>query len=435
MGAKSLDLNILRALSKRDRFNALHGAVPAEMLDDSTGSMLKWMGLYFKEHPDHLMIEPSALMTLMRLRGKLGEDQTRVMEAICERLAQPLDQTVLDSTVQTLEELRLSGESAAIIQRYNDGEEIDLAFELAQLTRRTMERVQRQSGAKWADEDPLVYLMEDADDSGLQWEWLPMMHATMKGLRVGDNIGTAAPTNAGKSSFFCRGAVEFAHQVYRDNLFPGRPLLYLVNEGTDKRITNRLFQSAVRKSFPETLRMAQQGALLPAFCDYVGRRDAIRVANIHGMNTAQISRIIDAHEPWMVITDMTGRIRANGNAGGMNDVSQVEDVWNTMREFAAIQEFIHWGSVQVSAEGFDMLYPPISALQNSKTGIQTTLDMLIMIGMVRNQEALKMVRGLSTPKSKFARAGHDDEQKFEVVFNKHENMWDCGTLAAPAKEQ
>ena len=66
-------------------------------------SPLLYLSLYFKEHPDHLMIEPSALMTLMRLRGKLGEDQTRVMEAICERLAQPLDQTVLDSTVQLIQ--------------------------------------------------------------------------------------------------------------------------------------------------------------------------------------------------------------------------------------------------------------------------------------------------------------------------------------------
>lgn len=431
--AKSLDYNILAALAKRERYISLHSAVPQEMLDETTGSMLKWYGLYYKEHPDHLMIEPSALLTLMRLRGKLSDEQVHVTQAICDRLAHPIDQQVLESTVQTLEELRLSGEAAALIQRYNQGDEIDIAFELQQLTHRTMERVRRQSGAKWADEDPLVYLSEDADDSGLQWEWMPLLHGTMKGLRPGDNIGTAAPTNAGKSSFFCRGIVEFAHQAYRDGLYPGRPALYLVNEGTDRRITNRIFQSAIRRSFPETLAMAREGTLLPAFCDYVGRRDAIRVVNIHGLNTAQVSRIIDAHEPWLVVTDMTGRIRANTNSGGMNDVSQVEDVWNTMREFATIQEFIHWGSIQVSAEGFDVLYPPISALQNSKTGIQTTLDMLIMLGYVRNQDALKNIRGISTPKSKFARAGQDDEQKFEVIFDKHRNMWDSGAIAAPGR--
>ena len=430
----SLDFNILATLMHRDRYMALSGSVPTELLDDSTAAMIRWLAVYFDAHPDHLIVEPSALLTLMRLRGKLSEDQAHIMGAICQRLAQPIDPSVMENTVQTLEELRLSGEAAALVTRYQAGEEIDIVQELSILAHRTQERVKRSSGAKWADGDPLAYLERDAEDSGLQWEFLPILHGTMKGLNEGDNIALAAPTNAGKTSFLCRAAVEFAHQVHRDGLYDGRPMLYLVNEGTEERITNRIFQTAVSKPFPEVLQMARAGTLVPAFCEYVGRRDAIRVANIHGMNIGQVSRIIDAHSPWMVVTDMTGRIRANGNTGGANDIGQLEDVWNSQRELAAIMKYIHFGTIQVSAEGFDQLYPPISALQNSKTGVQTTLDMLLMLGYVRNQEALKNVRGLSTPKSKFARAGYDDEQKFEVVFDKHRNIWDSGAVAAPGKD-
>ena len=129
-------------------------------------------------------------------------------------------------------------------------------------------------------------LERDAEDSGLQWEFLPILHGTMKGLNEGDNIALAAPTNAGKTSFLCRAAVEFAHQVHRDGLYEGRPMLYLVNEGTEERITNRIFQTAVSKPFPEVLQMARAGTLVPAFCEYVGRRDAIRTSRIRSTKSA-----------------------------------------------------------------------------------------------------------------------------------------------------
>lgn len=87
-----------------------------------------------------------------------------------------------------------------------------------------------------------------------------------------------------------------------------------------------------------------------------------------------------------------------------------------------IQQYAHMGTVQVSAEGFDMLYPPISALQNSKTGIQTTLDMCIMMGALVNPTA-QFLRGISTPKNKLARSGANSLVQFEAVFNPNDNTW------------
>ena len=144
--------------------------------------------------------------------------------------------------------------------------------------------------------------------------------------------------------------------------------------------------------------------------------------NVHGQSIAQIARIIEAHKPYCVITDMTGRIRATGNTAGMNDISQLEAVWNSMREMAAIYDFLHIGTVQVSAEGFDMLYPPLSAMQNSKTGIQTTLDLCIMMGALVNPTA-QFLRGISTPKNKLARSGANGLVQFEAVFNPNDNTW------------
>ena len=422
---QSLDFNILRALSTRDRFIALRDSVPSEMVDSNTATILTWFGMYFQAHEDHLLIDPAALLTYIKLRGGYQQDQMGIYENIIQRLGEPLDDTTLRTTVQTLEELRLSGESAALIARFQNGEEVDLAYELQLLAQRTKQRMERTSAAKWASDDPLVYIEAAADDSGLQWDVFPHLRQTLKGLREGHNIAVAAPTDAGKTSLLCELAVCFAKQA--QHVFPDQPLLYLLNEGTAEGVTPRMLQTALHVNNNELLRLARAGNLRQKFADIVGRWDAIRLVNIHGMKLSQVSRIIEAHKPYMVISDMTGRITANSNhSGGSNDIGQLEEVWNSMRELAAIQHFIHMGTVQVSAEGFDMLYPPLSAMQNSKTGIQTTLDMCLMMGRMDVQGAANMetVRGISTPKNKLARSGCKSLNQFPTTFDASTNTWD-----------
>lgn len=761
----SLDLNILRALSTRDRLTALRASVPAEMVDPNTIEMLRWFDSYFRAHTDHILIDPAALLTHIKLRAKVDPQQLLVFDAIVQQLCSPIDATTLKVTVETLETLRLSGESASLISRYNNGEELDLAFEMQQLTQRTMQQIARTSAAKWADADPLEYIEAAADDSGLQWDAFPALRGTLKGLRPGHNIAIAAPTDAGKclapdtlvrmyptgtkmardvrsgdylrgptgvrkvlgttsgvaemyrvsypwgeyydvnaphvlslvrtcdgtalhpvgevvnisvqeylqkpeswkhvhkgwktavqypeeeqqmpayllgawlgdgtttkpqftsmdleiveefrehygresqsrpagaartydfyrtgmlqdlrelgvlgnkhipaqylhasldqrlellaglldtdgyctargaevtfkqpalahgllelarsvgihatqkevfkracgtadtgawywktslgseylqvlrgyfrrprhatlqsttkpkrsglyfgitvtplglgeyagfeldgdhlfllgdftvthnTSLLCELAVSFAKQAH--TVYPEQPLLYLLNEGTAEGITPRVYQTALHCCNQELLKAARSGTLREQYAAIVGRWDAIRLVNIHGMRLSQVSRIIEAHHPYMVITDMTGRITANSNhTGGGNDIGQLEEVWNCMRELAAIQQFIHMGTVQVSAEGFDMLFPPLSAMQNSKTGIQTTLDLCLMMGRLNPQTAsnMEMVRGISTPKNKLARSGCKSTNQLQVVFDAGTNTWDSGITGAP----
>ena len=153
----------------------------------------------------------------------------------------------------------------------------------------------------------------------------------------------------------------------------------------------------------------------------------IRLVNIHGMNVAQVARVIEAHKPFMVITDMTGRIRANSSKGDSNEVRELEEVWNSMRELSAKLRFIHIGTAQISAEGMNELYPPVTALQWSKVGIQTTLDLIIMLGAI-NTEGFQNTRGISTPKNKLIRQGAREDNKFEVVFDPELNLWQEGTI-------
>ena len=417
----SLDKNILMALMPRVKYKSLIGAVPTSMLDGHTSSLLDWYGLYFNTYPDAERIDLDALLTMMRLRANLDTTQLAVTNAILNQLREPVAPEIILQTQNQLEELAFAGKAGAVLAAYNNGDDVDVTFELQRLSAESRRRIDTSAGAKWADGDVLQYIEADADNSGLQLTTFPALHNRIKGLRGGHNICVSAPTDKGKSSLLIRLLVDFAKQA--KELYPGRPALYCVNESTAEVLTPRVYQTACGLSRAKLLEDARAGLLVPAYEGIVGARDAIRLVNIHGMNTSQVARIIEAHEPYIVVTDMTGRIRSGSNSGGMNDVAQLEEAWNTMRELAAMQDFIHCGTTQVSAEGMDMLFPPLSAMQNSKVGIQTTLDLCIMMGALNNVECQNL-RGISTPKNKLARTGCSSTNQIEVHFTPELNQWD-----------
>lgn len=421
-----IDKVLLKALSRRDRFRALRGAISDEMFDGTTIAMLGWFKFYFDSMPEAEEVDPDGLMTLIRLRGGLDTSTLAIMIALTDRLREPVAKETITQALNQLEEIAFSGQAGALIARYNNNEEIDLTFELATLAQKTRKRMETTQGASWADKDILEYLAQDNDEGGLQWTMFRELNMNLKGLRPGKNVAIAAYTDKGKTSFLCRLLICFAMQG--KTLYPDRPILYMVNEGMAETITPRVYQTALSIDRAEMNAMARAGTLVPAYEAVVGRRDHIRLVNIHGMNVGQVSRIIEAHKPYIVVTDMTGRIRANNNtSGGANDTAQLEDAWNAMRELAAMLDFAHIGTVQVSVEGKDVLYPELSALQGSKIGIQTTLDLMIMMGFVPG-DAMADVRGISTPKNKEGRAGCKSLTKFECFFDPNKNTWTEGSL-------
>lgn len=419
-----IDIVLLKALSNKKHFTATYKSLPQDMLDPVTNKILYLYGLYFIAYPDHEDINHDALMSFMdfKVRDATKRDEMRaVLENVQNTYIPP---EVVENTQNQIEELAFSGKLGAILTKYNAGEDIDLTYEVSVLATQTRERMSVLGSKKWADGDILQYLEEDADDSGLQFTTFDILHDNLKGLHSGHNVAVVAPTDKGKTSLLCRLAVDFANQAkdigeYRDSC-----ILYLVNEGLAETITPRIYCTACSCTRDKALELARAGVLVKEYEKIVGKRDAIRLVNIHGMNVSQVAKIIEAHKPYMVITDMTGRIRANGNSKGMNELQELEEVWNSLRELSAMLRFIHIGTIQVSAEGMGQLYPPLTAMQWSKVGIQTTLDLCIMVGALQDPEAgMEDIRGISTPKNKLSRSGKRAENKFEVVFEPELNKW------------
>lgn len=417
-----MDLTLLQALSNRDRFRALRNAIPEGMFDSNTIGLLNWYRIFFDSYPDRERIDPDTLFTLMRLRANLSDDDAAVTAGIIEQLKRPIDQDLIQGLVTQLEEAAYIGRVGNILSKYNNGEDVDATFEIQQLTQETRRRMQSVGSAQWASDDVLKYIEKTEDESGFKLKFIPALATNLRGLRPGDNIALAAPTDKGKTSFLMRMAADIAHQAKDMALYNTRPLLFLVNEGQADVLTPRMYQTVAKVNRTVLKELAVSGDLQSSYIAHVGRRDAIRFVDIHGQNIAQVARLIEAHKPYCVITDMTGRIRASGNNAGMNDISQLEAVWNGMRELTAIYDFLHIGTVQVSAEGFDQLFPPLSAMQNSKTGIQTTLDLAIMMGAL-TADNMEFMRGISTPKNKCAATGVKGKNQLEIIFDPEINDW------------
>ncbi|HCH8419228.1 TPA: hypothetical protein NNR24_004450 [Salmonella enterica] len=425
-----IDRNVLHALSDKKRFDLLYTSVPKDMLDANTVRLLDWFGVYFKEYPEHSYVDWSAFDTLVKLKGNMTKEQITAMAALTTLLRKPVSEDIIKNTCDQLEVLRFEGEVGMILKRFQSGEEFDLASELEVATQTHKQRVTTQVEALWCDTDIAELIDLSADDSGYKFDCLPdVICDDLKGATAGKNIALAMPTNAGKTSLFCAIAKSFAVQ-HKDLVEAGevefQPVLYLINEGTAEDIMPRVYSTVLGVDSSKLFEMRKElggDGLREAYKKVVGRIDAIRLVNIHGATTADVNKLISKHKPFCVITDMTGRIRCVG-AQAANDVQQLETVWDTMRQFAAIHKMIHIGSIQVSAEGMDMLFPPLSALQNSKTGVQTTLDLAIFGGAwMQPTEDIEYQRGISTPKNKLKRAGKKSYLKAETFFNPDLNTW------------
>ena len=437
------DINILRYFLNRKQFSSTYNTLPQGLFDVDTVTMLKWFKHYYTKYKDDANINVDKLTTLMKLDKGTDDKTFALTKQILDQLRTPIDQTVRAIILEQLEERRLAGEVGMIMKRWEDGEELDFSFEVLNKAQESHKRRNIKYGGSWEDGDVWQMVQEDADNSGYLFDFLPRtFYMNLKGCNEGDNICVGAPTNKGKTSFLVNIAVSFAKQhkaMYEkyievttdsaweqpENFTPmeWQPVLYLVNEGTSRKITPRVYQTALGLDRQKLFELGASGKLESKYLEVMGRRDAVRLVNVHGYSIAEITRVIEQHKPFLVITDMTGRVRVH-NASGSNDVQQLEEVWETMRIQAAIQHFIHVGTIQISAEGFNNYYPPISAAQNSKTGVQTTWDLAIYIGaMAEPAEGQEGVRGISTPKSKMARTGCKDNIQQLTHFAAEKNTW------------
>lgn len=424
-----MELPLLQALMHRDKYRMLVGAVPREMIGQEAGLLLDWFKVYFEHFQAHEYVQVDALDTLIKLRAgqSYSKEQLALVQQLVNQLRRPVDDATLRGVVHNLQELDLSGKAAALIARHQAGEEINLTFELSRLSQEAKQRMAQSAPTDWINEDVVDILEDEAGDHGIK---LPtaLLQGSIKGILGGASIALAARPDKGKTSLVAKVVTHAAPQI--DQYFdPERPILWLNNEGKGRRIIPRVYQAALDCTVDDLYAYSNAGTLKQRYVEAIGgRADRIRIKDMHGANLAQIEQVIEAMRPCIVVTDMLANFKLPGSTGNL--VQDIEIKWQEMREMAVRHDFIHFGTCQISNEGGNMLYPPYSALKDSKTGIQGATDIILMMGSLDSAQQ-QMLRGLSTPKNKYAMPGRRSHVEGEVVFDAARCQFREGTQEAP----
>lgn len=417
------ELPILQALRERQRYRTLIAAVPRDSIGQEATLLLDWFALYFQAYPDHQHVDLDALMSLIKLRNCYDKEQMVTVAHLVNLLRKPIDQAAVKGIVGTLHELDLAGRAQSILLKYKDGDEIDITYELGRLANETLRAVNRSSPASWID-DPIEEILErEAGDFGLKFP-THVLRDHIKGVLGGANIALGARPDKGKTSLLAFVLTHFATQL--EKFFePERPILWLNNEGSGKRIIPRVYQAALGKTYDEIVTLSNDGKLAAAYTKRIGRADRIRVKDMHGASLAQIEQVVESMRPCVVAFDMLANFRLAGAASGGNKADEVEQKWQEVREMAVRHDFVAISTVQVSADGDNMLYPPYSALKDSKTGIQGATDLILIMGAL-NDPQYQSLRGISTAKNKYQMPGKPSHVESQLVFDPERCLFSDG---------
>lgn len=379
--------------------------------------MLQWFSLYFSTFPERQAIDHDELTSLVRLRSNAASAESLAITLhMVDTLRTPVAEDALNGILGQLHELDLSGRAGAILSRYNNGEEVNLAYELQHLSALTVRSMGQSNPAAYIETRIADLLNEVQDDKGIKFRRIAVLNEGVLGLQGGAYVGVAARPDKGKTSFLADTITDWAPQCV-EFFGADRPILWLCNEGSGKRIIPRIYQAALAKDLYEIMAMSNAGELEAAYCAAIGaKQDFVRVKDAHGMSLAQIEQVVDAMRPCVVIYDMAANVRLGKASGGGNKADEVEQLHQSIREMAVLKDHIAMSTIQISAEGDNMLYPAYGALKDSKTAVQGALDVLMMLGSLNNPE-MQGLRAISTPKNKFAVPGKQSYVQSELAFD------------------
>lgn len=421
-----MDLLLLQALGRKSKFNQLRNTVPAGMVAPDTNALLAWYGVYFQTYPEADTIDVNMLQSLIRLRTTTADPSSvAVTIALTEQLRQPAEEHAVAGMLGQLYELDMSGKAAALIERYQRGEEVELAYELAKLSQDTVRAKAQSSPLDYEDTAIEEILGEVQDDKGLKMRRWLCTRNHIAGLQPGASVAIAARPDKGKTSLIAALITDLAPQIM--TMYPkgDRPILWLNNEGTAKRIIPRIYQAALGMTIDEIISLSNRGELVKAYTAIIGGvQNLVRVKDMHGANLAQVEQIIEAQKPAVAVADMLANVRGGGTIGG-NKADEVEQKWQEWREMQVRQGSIGFATVQISAEGGNQAYPPYSALKDSKTGIQGATDIILMLGSLDAAEA-QAARWLSSPKNKFAMPGKPSCFQADLYFDASKSIFTDG---------
>lgn len=423
----SLDLTVLRLLKRRDRFDRLARAVPKQVLDPQTSTILADFQSFFAAFPDTAVVPHAEFFSWFKMKHPtLTPEQLGVYEHMLKQVQDDVAPDLEAGLMERLTAAETAYNVAALLQRWNAGDELDLYVALRNEVEQFESNTNRKVKLPWVDARIADLLADEQNDVGLHWR-LACLNLSMRPMRGGDFGIIAGRPDKGKTTFLTSELSYMAQQVaqmYNNE----RHIIWLNNEGPGKRIIQRMYQSALNLTIPELVELVQQPAskgsgfahkLDELYAAAMGGRiDLVRVFDVHDFWSHEIEDILRKTPGGLVVFDMVDNIKFGGGTtnGGERTDQLLEAMYQWVRILSVKYDIPMLATSQISAEGDGLQYPTLSMLKDSKTGKQGAAEFIVTIG-ASNDPALEGSRFMGMTKNKLHRFGGPKDPRCEVRFD------------------
>jgi replicative DNA helicase len=395
----------------------MYMSLPLECFDEKCRIILKDFEQYFKKFPEHIAVDKDAFDTMFFgfLHPTLNDELKTYYRKLLLGVYVDVDDDTRRGIVEQILELEFATKAANIVQKFQGGDDIDIARSIEELTETHKLQLERKVKLPWVQDDICDLLMEDENHIGLRWRLECLNHA-MRPLKPGDFGVIAARPDVGKTSFLTSELTFMAPQLAK--LYPNekRPILWCNNEGPGKRIVTRLYQSALNAGIKDLISLKNAGTIVTDYAKAVGAVDNIRILDIHEMWNYEVVDILHEMNPGLIVFDMIDNIKF----GGMNAGARTDQVLESMYQWARVLgvrfECPVLATSQISNEGDGEAHPTLGMLKDSKTGKQGASDFQLMIGKIHDP-SMSMSRWMNLPKNKLHQEGFDKDPRTEVIFD------------------
>ncbi|MBO2952653.1 AAA family ATPase [Burkholderia pseudomallei] len=417
----SIEVTLLQLLKYRERYERLAKAVPTAALEAKSVVILGDYGKFFTEFPEQqrIELEPFMLWFGTFAHPTLTPEQLGLYRALLGRvLNEDCDPSLEAGIMERLVAAETANRVTSLIEKYNNGDELDLYVSLRDEIERFEQNTNRKVRVPWISEDIDSILLDDKDDRGLHWR-LDCLNTVMRPLRGGDFVVYAGRPDKGKTTSISSEVTYMAGQFdayYGPN--SGRYVLWMNNEGPGRRIVQRTYQSALNATMAELIRMSNNGALKDKYAEAVGGVDRIRIMDIHDFWNYEVEDIMRRCPPGLVVMDMVDNIKFGGQAlnGGQRTDQLLEAQYQWARLMAVKYDTPIIATSQISADGDGLQFPTLPMLKDSKTGKQGAADAIITLGAV-NDPFYASSRWIGMTKNKLRRQGAPQSPQAEVMFD------------------
>ncbi|OXI42137.1 AAA family ATPase [Burkholderia aenigmatica] len=417
----SIEVTLLQLLKYRERYERLAKAVPTAALEAKSVVILADYGKFFEEFPERerIDLEPFMLWFGTFAHPTLTAEQLGLYRALLGRvLNEDCDPSLEAGIMERLVAAETANRVTSLIEKYNNGDEVDLYVSLRDEIERFEQNTNRKVRVPWVSEDIDSILLDDKDDRGLHWR-LDCLNTVMRPLRGGDFIVFAGRPDKGKTTGISSEITHMSQQFdayYGEN--SGRYVLWMNNEGPGKRIVQRTYQSALNETMGGLIRLSNNGTLKDKYAEAVGSADRIRIMDVHDFWNYEVEDIMRRCPPGLVVMDMVDNIKFGGQAlnGGQRTDQLLEAQYQWARLMAVKYDTPIIATSQISADGDGLQFPTLPMLKDSKTGKQGAADAIITLG-ASNDPFYASSRWIGMTKNKLRRQGAPQSPQAEVMFD------------------